>query len=282
VRPDLPLLLALSTALSAFSCRAQARPAASNPISVAAESVPAAQGRSFFASPTGTSRGDGSLQAPWDLQTALDHPAEVRPGDTIWLRGGTYPGTYASYLVGTAASPIVVRQYPGERVTLDGGNSNKATILFVIGIHLVLGVRDQSSDPQRRTFTSGEDPPDIGRGNGFTTQQSPGAGVGVKFINMVIHDTRENDFWKEATDAEVYGCLIYYNGWEAPDRGHGHGLYVQNQTGSKNITDNILFSGFNHAIHAYGSETAFLNDIQVSGNTLFNAGDLSFEAAATC
>ena len=28
-------------------------------------------------------------ESPWDLQTALNHPA-VHPGDTIWMRGGTY------------------------------------------------------------------------------------------------------------------------------------------------------------------------------------------------
>src|SRR5258708_4043629 len=47
----------------------------------------------WFASPTGTSGGDGSRQ-PWDLQTALNGASgAVHPGDTIWLRGGTYAGT---------------------------------------------------------------------------------------------------------------------------------------------------------------------------------------------
>ena len=44
----------------------------------------------------------------------------MHPGDTIWLRGGTYTGNFTSYLTGTASLPIVVRQYPGERATLDG------------------------------------------------------------------------------------------------------------------------------------------------------------------
>ena len=74
----------------------------------------------FFVSPTGAPSGDGSFDNPWDLATALDGPAAVTPGSTIWLRGGTYAdgpyyGGYLSNLTGTAAAPVVVRQFPGER-----------------------------------------------------------------------------------------------------------------------------------------------------------------------
>src|SRR5437870_11378258 len=40
----------------------------------------------WYASPSGSSAGDGSRQ-PWDLQTALSGgQGRVQPGDTIWLR----------------------------------------------------------------------------------------------------------------------------------------------------------------------------------------------------
>src|SRR5437867_1936882 len=77
----------------------------------------------FFAAPApaGTSRGDGSRDRPWDLATALSGGrGRVQPGDTIWLRGGTYTGNFDGTLTGTSAAPIVVRQYPGERATIDG------------------------------------------------------------------------------------------------------------------------------------------------------------------
>ena len=73
----------------------------------------------FFVSPGGSPFGDGSLAAPWDLPTALAHPSTVHPGDTIWLRGGTYTGTFHSTLTGASGQPIIVRQFPGERATLD-------------------------------------------------------------------------------------------------------------------------------------------------------------------
>src|ERR1700681_2575165 len=84
-----------------------------------------------FAAPTGTPSGDGTISNPWDLDTALgspsgsQQPASVKPGDTIWLRGGTYiPATdncFISHVTGTPGTPIVVRNYNGDRATLQAG-----------------------------------------------------------------------------------------------------------------------------------------------------------------
>lgn len=231
----------------------------------------------YYSSPSGRPSGDGSVGNPWNLATALAQPAAVRPGDTIWLRGGTYPGTFSSSLNGSAGNPIVVRQYPGERAILDGGNSGGRAILTVAGSYTwYWGFEIMSSDLNRVSTTNLDNPPDIGRGDGIDIDQSSRTGPGLKFINLIIHDTRQGvSFWTEAIDAEIYGCLIYYNGWDSTARGSGHGIYTQNQTGTKKITDNIIFSGFGYGIHAYGSSAAFLDNFLFQGNTLFNSGDLS-------
>src|SRR2546423_1288879 len=75
-----------------------------------------------FASPTGSAAGDGSSAQPWDLATALAGAAgKVQPGDTIWLRGGTYMPTapLVSRVAGTVGAPVVVRRYRTERAVLD-------------------------------------------------------------------------------------------------------------------------------------------------------------------
>src|ERR1700694_4013808 len=93
-----------------------------------------------FAAPNGSPTGDGSIGNPWDLDTALgspsgSQPASVQPGDTIWLRGGTYiPATgngFISHVKGTPSSPIVVRNYNRERATLQAGTN--AYVLAVYG-----------------------------------------------------------------------------------------------------------------------------------------------------
>ena len=276
---SLTLLLALSTLCAPAGPRQEdlSPPLGSEAQSESSHrSQDSLSGRNFFVAPGGGPGGDGSQTSPWDLQAALNQPSSVKPGDTIWLRGGTYAGTFSSRLTGTASAPIVVRQYPGERATLDGGNSNQTNILTVSGSYTwYWGFEIMSSDPNRQSAYSGGAPPDIGRGGGIATVQDSTTGPGLKFINLIIHDTAGGyGLWKEAIDSEIYGNLIYYNGFDATDRGHGHGIYTQNGTGTKHITDNILFSGFAYNIHAYG-ETAPLNNLDMEGNTTFNAGDLS-------
>ncbi len=237
----------------------------------------AAAADDFYVAPNGSPSGNGTVGRPWDLATALAQPGAVKPGDTIWLRGGTYRGTFTSRLTGTPATPIKVRQYPAERATIDGGNSNGVTILEVYGGYThYMDFEIMSSDPKRATSEPGSYPSDIGRGGGIEVAQGGPAIPGVKFINLVIHDTGGGvALWKEAVDPEVYGCIIYYDGHDAPDRGHGHGIYTQNQTGTQRIRDNILFSAFGHGIHSYGSGTAYLDNIHIEGNVSFNNGILS-------
>src|SRR2546430_16404826 len=69
-------------------------------------------GTSHYVSPSGSSAGDGTLARPWDLATALGGGGaggRVAPGDTIWLRGGTYRGAVVSSVHGAHGGPGVVR-----------------------------------------------------------------------------------------------------------------------------------------------------------------------------
>src|SRR5262245_35124556 len=91
--------------------------------------------RDFYVTPAGTADGDGTMQNPWSLQKALSNSPTARPGDTIWLRAGTYTGNWTNRLKGEPGKPIVVRQYPGERVILDGNGSGKTPTLTVVGAY---------------------------------------------------------------------------------------------------------------------------------------------------
>ena len=99
------------------------------------------------------------------------------------------------------------------------------------------------------------------------------------YINLIVHDTQEGfSIWgnpEEGAGGEIYGCLIYNNGWRGPDRGHGHGIYAQNAVGTKRVVDNILFNQFGYGIHCYGSEKASLKGFHIEGNASFNNGSLA-------
>jgi hypothetical protein len=212
-------------------------------------------------SPNGSPNGTGSINQPWDLATALNQPAAVRPGDTIWLRAGTYGGTFTSRLTGTASQPIIVRNYNNERAILDSQTRAASVLTINGGYTWYWGLEVTCSDPNR---TSLDDKAGIANGTA----------PGIKVINSIIHDNTGNGIsaFSGWSDTELYGNLAYYNG-RTPNAGsnYAYGIYTQNQTGIKELTDNIVIHNYgNYPIHIYGSETAYLDNFRVTGNVAFN------------
>jgi hypothetical protein len=208
-------------------------------------------------SPSGSSSGDGSASRPWDLATALNHPTAVKPGDTLWLRGGTYGNSqteFSSRLAGTASAPIKVRQYPGERATINGGLGVRGPYTWFWGFEITRNPRKDGADCID-TYDNSQ---------------------GTRLINLAVHDCGSNGigYWSKTGDSEIYGTLIYYNGFQTGARGAGHGIYLQNDnvTGGKTISDNIIFKGHNLGIQAYGSENTLLKNVRIEGNIIFEPG----------
>ncbi len=225
-----------------------------------------------YVAPTGTPGAAGTLADPWDLQTALSQPPGVAPGDTIWLRGGTYGGAHTSLLAGTEASPITVRAYRRERVVIDyATNTNcnpaapddctasnrRCNALTVPACSHDVVFRDleiTSSEAGGRVslppggcasapsccYVDGVAPP-LKPECGDTppgiarAQWNPVhvLGHGITLVNLVVHDGGTGIVADSfAIDTEVYGALSFNNGWVDPVSGHGHGSDVENATPS--------------------------------------------------
>ncbi len=77
------------------------------------------EGRDLYVSPTGSDSSTGDTpDAAW---RSLNHAASlVRPGDTVWLKGGVYTEPFWIRVTGTKDDPIAFRAVPGERVQFDG------------------------------------------------------------------------------------------------------------------------------------------------------------------
>ena len=237
--------------------------------------VAAAHGAEFFVAPDASGDGDGSAAKPWSLAVALGHPAALRPGDTIWVRDGLYSGGFTSTLQGAANAPITVRA-AGKRATIDckPRDADDTGSFTVRGEWTTFrGLEFTCTGLQRVTATKGSWPADIRRG-GITSHGSQ-----IRFINLIVHDTAGGfGFWgneQSGEGGEIYGCIIYHNGWKGPDRGHGHGVYAQNARGTKRIVDNVIFNQFGYGLHVYGSSKAFLRGFHVEGNVAFQNGCLA-------
>jgi hypothetical protein len=232
-------------------------------IAVTAASANAAE---WYVTANGSDSGAGTQASPMSLTKALSSSSPARAGDTIWLRGGTYNSSYTSNLNGTASAPITVRAYPGERVVLNANNNaarSADVVLSIFGSNTYFwGFEIMSTDPFRPTTDGAHGP------NGIYVNTS----TNIRLINLIIHDLPGQGvgMWTENTGAEMYGCLVYNVGSNHWD----HGIYLQNNTGSKKVVDNIVVNAASHGIHAYGSSDAFLNNITLDGNTIYESGIL--------
>lgn len=232
-----------------------------------------AWGHQFHVSAEARADGDGSRRHPWRLEVALRPPTTIHPGDTVWVHGGIYRGHYVSRLTGTSGKPIIVRCFPGERAVLDGGSLSGSILTVECSFTWFWGLEIMSSDTVRVSRETGSYPKDIPRGECVTIDQEFNV-VGCKFINLVLHDGKLGfNAWSTATYPEVYGCVIFNNGWLAPDRPHGHNVYAQNENGTKRFAENILMHAFSHNIQIFGSASAYIDNFDLEGNIVSQAGE---------
>lgn len=238
----------------------------------------AAQGRQFFAALNGTTTASGSFSQPWALDTALRMPtSRVTGGDTIWIRGGVYVGSWTVRVRGLAAVPVVVQAYPGERVIFDSytGLNNSTNTLIVEGNYCwLVNLEISNSSPTRISNASSI-------GTATDLHQSSGVnlfGIGNKLINCEIHDVPGTGvgYWSTAVDAEVYGCVVYNNGFTALDRGHGPNFYMQNDDGTrpKAVRNSFVFGGFSIGMQLYATNDK-LRGFIIDSCTIFNSGALT-------
>jgi hypothetical protein len=220
-----------------------------------------------YVAANGLSSNDGSKGSPWDLQSAF---LKASPGDTVWLRGGEYRGRFNCYTSGKPDEPIVYRQYPSERAAIIGPKTRAGAITLQCHDVWLWGFEVYFDSKIRTSTQRGSFPTDVDRGPAI---EGTPDGSNCKLINLVIHDDFNSFFGKHAADLEIYGTIVYFSGWDGPDRGHGHGLYVQNAKGegTKRIVDNILFDSFAEGLHAY-SAGDYVYNLDIEGNAVFNSG----------
>ena len=248
----------------------------------------------WYAAPSGTNycKGVGSFIDPWDVHTVLwntvytnqtSHP--IQPGDTVWLRGGTYIGhsqtinttnmftTWLSGLEGrplsgTEAQPIILRSYLDEIPIFDGVFSVDNTNCWFWGLHITL-----SDDPMPLDLTREEQDTAVDDGLYRKGRLDVPSGLNLKFINCVIYDTYASSSIG-GVGTEIYGCLLLYNGRFASDLPSGHGFYINKSQSPGTIVDNCVFANnFLNGLNLYGATGAgSLNNLKCINNVLFGNG----------
>lgn len=231
------------------------------------------KGAAWYVSPQGRAGNPGTADAPWDLASTLEGRQSIQAGDTIYLLEGTYrrrPNElFDVRLQGDKENPIQVRPAAGQRVAIDGG-------LSILSPSSHVWVRDLEifvSEPlPSKPVSAGSNPADLKRPHGGLHMRG---GSDCKYINLVIHNCNQGiSSWKGELNPEIYGCVLYGNGWVGVDRGHGHCVYTQNDLGVKTISNCIMTCPFDgcYTLHAYGSDQASVNNYLLTENICYERG----------
>lgn len=212
-----------------------------------------------------TKPGYGTIDNPMSLADAMVW-GWISPGDTVYLRGGTYSGDFTCTLEGTAESPIKIMAYPGERPVISGDMTINGQYTQWYDIEFVkLDWANRVDYPEDDLMVSG---------------------AGCKIINCDIHDLYLFGAWD--TVAEVYGSIIWNNGVTTP---HGHSLYTQNfsSINRKLIKHNVIGKSFNFNLHAFSTTISnrgfdFIQNVLMPGLNLYGGDHKDYDVivSGTC
>jgi hypothetical protein len=237
--------------------------AADEPRPSPCEAVPPS-GRAYYASPAGTGTAC-TLAAPCALTTAAGKPG---PGETVYLRGGTYPpqGSRLSFDVSRSGDPnrgwITFAAFPCELPIIDaGGVSVSGSYVRFDG----LVARNAST----------------GFGNRWTGAGTTTSNGHLEFLNCVADmNSMAGIAFRSATGVHVKQCIVAHNGSSTTSSwSSGVDLFGAQGTHRDNVVEStVAFENVDMQHHSDGS--GFIVDDVGTGATFVN--NIGFRNGGSC
>jgi parallel beta-helix repeat protein len=214
-------------------------------------------GSTYYVATTGSDTAQGSIGDPF---RTINHGASVlRPGDTLYVRGGTYPEALINAIpTGTSwTAPVRVSAYPGEIVVLATpaiaarGIEFSTAVSYIEIDNLVLSGSNAGTSVDGVKITYG----------------SSGAATHVRLRGLEIRDYGENGVLLTedpsinalTRDNEIAGCSIHGNGTS-----FGHGIYIESSFNT--VVHNVIYGNGEFGVHVYRSSG--LNGTDAGNNTV--------------
>lgn len=218
----------------------------------------------------GVSSGEATtVGTGWAMSWLGNASCSADPGDTVYIHGGIYTGPFDFVKDGTASSPIIYRNYPGDTVRIR--TTYGQGILNVAGDYSwIWGLIIE------RHFTDSTN----------TTHVYPTA-PGFKMINCILKNSVGNScpLYRAVTGGEAYGNIFVFSGNlynTISGNKRGYPIYVQNHhdDGWKYIRENIMSWPWQYAVHGYTANN-YLQNIEMRGNVSINSGWLHYNGSGS-
>jgi parallel beta-helix repeat protein len=250
----------------------------------------------LYVSPAGSDASSGTLTAPW--RTAQHAFASVQAGQTICLRGGSYPivtgGTYSQTLnmSGTSTQRITITNYPGEVAILRGSTRvNGAYATFVGTPDSAPGLIFEGPTGPGANLNVIEvmnthdvtfDHVEIRNGN-YHAGLYQYNGYNIKVLGSYIHDNGvagsnvdQGIYWDATSGGGnlIANCVIEHNAAQ------GIALYSSSnpsQPQQVTVEENTLINNGHYGIVVYGTGDTVVNNILANNGAVFNSQQLGIE-----
>ncbi|MDQ3394123.1 MAG: right-handed parallel beta-helix repeat-containing protein [Bacteroidota bacterium] len=229
-------------------------------------------------------RGKGTLESPWNMKQAHEEfIAMIKGGDRLKHLPGVYIGKWRSLLNGKPERPIIcepadyndppvfmsdfnksIKEVEGQTFHILGSQTWYVNFTFRDEYEKRISDVDWYKDDFSMRDVKTHDMVYISGGS----RES----VGVRLINCMVYDVNGIGVFlsEKAHNAEIYGNLIAFNGFEGGDRGHGPGTYMRSQDGAL-IENNIIFANHQLGLRIYGHAIGF----KILDNVSFSNGVIS-------
>ena len=209
--------------------------------------------------------GRGTPGEPFDIVTALANPSGILGasvyGKKLVFFDKTYSGDFntASNMDGNSETLMKLKSQ-STGVKIDGSIYIKSNYVLLEGFKIAdLDFTD------RETEETGSVPIDIPIRDGIRIE-----GYNCVIRNCIIYNTRQGLLSENVSGVNlIEDCIVFYNGWRAPDRGHGHGIY----SGTVTIKNCVIFQNFGYGLHGYlgGDSIVFENCIVFDNGEINNS-----------
>jgi nitrous oxidase accessory protein NosD len=205
----------------------------------------------YYVAPDGNDANEGTIDEPY--RTVKAGVGVLNPGDTLYLRAGTYQESLVNVIPGGQSwdNPVTIKAHSGETVTLRPSNTSSAVLYFSASGSQYIVIDGLSLDEAD---------------NSLAVVYVVGSAHHIRLVNCELKNSRFSGLYG-GRDSEFINLNVHDNGLTD----FHHGLYI---TGGNNLVEGSqIYHNAGWGVHIYTGTGSGADDNIVRDNEIYeNAG----------